>query len=409
MLAPAENHHNPPRRADLAHKHATANQLRSIYFSESLGRWTDGNGPSDLSKTAKRALRFFCALHRAGSVGFVGTRAPLGAVVDAIRRATDDESCSLTTLRRMADELIAKGYLVKSYGYEGTREIEPGVWIRDRIVMFTTTRKARDIWSRTFAHKAPKRPNNDIPDAPYKKSEGSSARAHALEDVDTGRFSNEEPLRGDIAPRDHADAPSPPAAAAVVAVDEPRQSPRPIAPRDERADTNRPEGDSPEPCQRPRVSDRPAGIRPHARRAVAEAILRGLAAVLDVRGDQQAARFVIARAAHELAGGSSSSTIDWGFWIAAWPGMRQREKRWWARRELVPLLSSMPSSSPASTAPSSSCSSSSMPSSSPASTAPSSSCSSSSMPSSSPDLEHDVDPANPFAAHYLRIVKKLEK
>ena len=394
----AADHHpsNPPRRTDLAHKHATKSQLRSIYFVESLNRW---ELPRELSARARRCLRFFCALHRAGGYGYVGTRAPLAAVADAIRDANDGEACSVKTLERGRKELVAKGYLVESYGFEGVREIEPNVWIRDRVVLLTTTRKARDLWSRTSDHKATKSRTNESPNPPDFKNQGSSARAHALEDDPTRRFSNEVSLRDDVAPRDHAEAVDELPTEPVVAVEEPRPSPRPIAPRDKRADGDRHEVASQEPCQppRPRRPERPVSLPPRARRVVVEAILRCLEAVTRDRADEHLSRFIRARAAHEIATGRWDSGIDWDFWVACWSGMRQPAKRWWARRELVPLLSRTSSSPAASTVSPSRTSSS-----------PAASTVSPSRPSSE-NLEGEIDPSNPFSAHLSRILGRLEK
>jgi hypothetical protein len=443
MAASAPDYPNPPRRRDLAVKHATKSALQSIYFTNSLSRW--GEGPRDLSARARRALRFFCALHRAGEIGFVGTRAPLAAIVEAMRRANDDEAASITTLKRQIKELAAQGYILTSEGYEsGVREIAPHEWVRNKVVVVTLTEKARAIWSSpTSAYGGPNRTNYDLPEAPLGLDKGSSAPAIVVASPnDDKAFAapSEEPLRGDVSPRDRAETPSRDRSPAAVAVEAPHS--RPIAPRDKRADGDRIERTSQATCQDPektRPRPRPRGVPPRNRRMVMAALLETIAAV--VYGRDRMEKAVRARAALEIAGGATvdPSGVDWDYWISAWPVLTRRERRFWAQTEIVPLLAapfrsssgspastaqasasaSSSSGSPASTAQASASASSS--SGSPASTAqasasassssgsPASTAQASASASSSFVVDPEIDPKNPFFCNLARILERLKK
>ncbi|MEN6607805.1 MAG: hypothetical protein ABFD60_11215 [Bryobacteraceae bacterium] len=430
MTAVAPDYPNPPRRRDLAVKHATKAALQSIYFTNSLSRW--GEGPRDLSARARRALRFFCALHRAGAIGYVGTRAPLAAIVEAMRRANDDEAASVTTLKRQLKELAARGYIITSEGYEsGVREIAPHEWIRSKVVVVTLTEKARAIWSLpTSAHGGPNCTGYDFPEAPLGLDKGSSAPAIVVASPDDNKAiatPSEEPLRGDVSPHDRAETPSRDRSPAAVVVEAPHS--RPIAPRDKRADGDRIERTSQAACQDPasttRPRPRPRGVPPRNRRMVMAALLETIAAV--VYGRDRVEKAVRARAALEIAGGTTvdPSGVDWDYWLSVWPVLPRRERRFWAQTEIVPLLAapfrsssgSSSSSSPASNAQASASSSSSSPASNAQASASSSSSSSSSASnaqasasaSSSSVADPEIDPRNPFLANLARILERLKK
>ena len=372
--------HNPPRRKNYAVKHAEAAAIGAIYFVISISRWTI---PQGLSERAKRVLRFFCALNRHGGIGYLGTRAALGAVADGVRRATE-EKCSVKTLQRAIAELVRAGYLLKSDGYaETARELAPDEWIRNKVVVLTLTAKALELWSEvhcpTSAHGGTKCPSNDLPDASPCLGESTARDCAASSDRDEARVSSSAGSR--------ADGARPRAGSAVaVAVTEPRQSPRPVAPLATLADGL--EGGAQATCQPtaipPRRPPRPHGAPPRPLELTVREILEALRAVVFGRGRLEDA--VLERARLELLGLADGplSGVEWSYWLAVWPILKRSERRFWARRELVPLLS-RPSSSSSSPA---------------ASSRPSSS-------SSSPAPDEELDPSNPFAASYLRILERL--
>lgn len=415
---------NPPRRGDLAFRHAEASAFRSVRYVISLVRWSS---PRDLSKRARRVLRWFVALHRGGPVGYLGTRGPLDALADAIADATE-EACSRSTLERAIRELVELGYLLKSYGYGHTgRQLAPDLYVRDRIVVLTLTERARALWGPmpTPDHKASDCQAYDRGSPSEAPSfEGSSARAIdvASPDRDMATVPVEEPLRGVAGPRAGS--------AVAVAVKEPRQSPRPVAPLAELAD--RLEGDSQAVCQpsarlTSRPTPRPSGSGPVSRRETVSAMLETLRAVCYGRGRLEA--LVIARAAFEMSARLSpdeeGSGLDWDYWLARWPQLTRAERRRFARAELVPLLvpvaksasSSRPparsSSSRRSRAPSgagevlgeSSCARTSPVN--PVHQAPAQTIHLSREPSS-PELDRPLDPENPYAAHFKRLFPDLK-
>jgi len=318
--------------------------LASISYVISLARWND---PRELSKRAKRVLRFFAALNRSSEIGYQGTRAALAAVAEAVARATE-EACSVSTLERALRELVEAGYLLKAYGFtDNVREIAPKEFIRDRVVVLTLTAKALAIWSCPTPDHKPSICRND--DRPFGASEVPSClegnHARAIEDAPPDRDvassgDNEEPLRGVAGHRAGS--------AVAVAVTEPRQSPRPVAPLAELADGDRLEEASQAVCQRsrtvaPRRAPRPSGEAPRARREVVAELLETLAAVTYGRGRLE--RAVKARAALEMYAGDAAlepSGVDWGYWLAQWPKLTRAERRRWARLEIVPLLAAAP-------------------------------------------------------------------
>lgn len=408
---------NPPRRGDLAWRHAEASSFRSVRYVISLVRWSS---PRDLSKRARRVLRWFIALHRSGPVGYLGTRGPLDALADAIAEATE-EACSRSTLERGIRELVELGYLLKSYGYGHTgRQLGPDLYVRDRIVVLTLTERARALWGPmpTPDHKASDCQTYDRGSPSEAPSfEGSSARAIDVASPDRDvayATSTEEPLRGTAGPRGRA-----------AASTEPRTSPRPVAPLAELADCL--EGDSQAVCQPParlasRPTPRPSGSGPVSRRETVAAMLETLRAVCYGRGRLEA--LVIARAAFELTArlspGEPGSGIDWDYWLARWPQLERAERRRFARAELVPLLVPVASPARSSSSParaSRSSSSRGAPGQSPGGGGSSCGRTFGGEPStpprpptihlsgepSSPELELQIDPGNPYAAHFKRL------
>ncbi len=407
---------NPPRRGDLAFRHAEASAFRSVRYVISLVRWSS---PRDLSKRARRVLRWFVALHRGGPVGYLGTRGPLDALADAIADATE-EACSRSTLERAIRELVELGYLLKSYGYGHTgRQLAPDLYVRDRIVVLTLTERARALWGPmpTPDHKASDCQAYDRGSPSEAPSfEGSSARAIDVASPDRDVASE--------APHEEPGRPSGPRGRAAAPV-EPRHSPRTLAPLAQLADGDRLEETSQAVCQpsarlTSRPTPRPSGSGPVSRRETVDALLETLRAVCYGRGRLEA--LVIARAAFELTAGAAAaeegSGIDWDYWLARWPQLERAERRRFARSELVPLL--VPAATPArssstparSSRPSSStsCARSSRPSSStPArSSEPVPTISSAPARSSSPpELEAPIDPSNPYAGTLLRLFPDL--
>lgn len=329
-------------RRDLSWRHATADDLRAIHWSSSLGRWRD---PSELSKRANRVLRLFAALNRVGPHGYRGTRAELDPLAEAVHRATS-EAASRSTVQRGLAELVAAGYLTKNHGRRSrVREIAPGVYTRDPICVFTLTDKAIDLWSSpprfrslpTSAHPgqnelaSPCHSNRDLyPGMPARAIDPSAAPVELSERSDA-----EPATAGDVAPR-----------GASPACVEPRQSPRRVAPLAPLAGCQ--DGQPQAPCQRGRLSERDraaerfrGGTRPTTRREATVKILATLADVTAYLGN--VGKMIRARAAIELAGGAAPvdrSGIEWDYWIARWAELSRDERRRFARSELVPLLRS---------------------------------------------------------------------
>lgn len=395
---------NPPRRGDLAWRHAEASAFRSVRYVISLVRWSS---PRDLSKRARRVLRWFVALHRGGPVGYLGTRGPLDALADAIADATE-EACSRSTLERAIRELVELGYLLKSYGYGHTgRQIAPDLFVRDRIVVLTLTERARALWGPmpTPDHKASDCQAYDRGSPSEAPSfEGSSARAIDVASPDrdvAAETPHEEPGRPS-GPRGRAAAPV-----------EPRHSPRTLAPLAELADGNRLEETSQAVCQpsarlTSRPSPRPSGSGPVSRRETVAAMLETLRAVCYGRGRLEA--LVIVRAAFEMSARLSpeeeGSGLDWDYWLARWPQFTRAERRRVARAELVPLL--VPVAAPARSSSTPARSSSSSGSRRPAGDGePSTPTRPQTIhlcgEPSSPELEASPDPENPYSKHFKRL------
>jgi hypothetical protein len=335
----------PPIRADLAWRHATESDLQSVDWTIPIARWRKmldaAGGGGGLSHRALRVLRFYCALHRAGRVGYVGTRASYAAIGAAVRLTTD-EAASRSTVIRGVNELRAAGLLDVTRGRgDRVRQIAPGEYIREPIAVITLTETARAIWT--------ERP----------------ARAHTVAPVSScnGYISPRElpgPLQGREATPEREDLPASPTASAVpsttnaepasagvehrdggaVALAEPRTSARPVAPLAALADGNAAEDRRAQvACQRQRLRFT-SGTRPTSRPLAVSALLSTLASLTRFSGREGAA--LVARAKAEVAGRSDAppSGVAWDYWIARWPEMVRDERFRWARAEILPLLRS---------------------------------------------------------------------
>ena len=334
----------PPVRRDLAWRHATEIDLQRITFTIDLSRWRT---PDDLSNRAVRVLRFFAALHRCGRVGYVGTRASYAAIGAAMHRA-QHEAASRSTVIRGVNELIEAGYLERGKGRgDRVRQIGPHEYVREQLAVLTLSPAARALWSdRAPAHvslpvsycngynlprQAPPPTRGGEP-SPERSDEIASPDASAVAAV-----SDAEPASaGGVEHRDGA----------AVALGEPRSA-RHVASLATLAERSRSEAEPAQaPCRRERFA---APSLPHARRVVAAAIISTLAEVTRKLGREGEA--LVSRAEAEIAGRSDSppSQVEWGYWIARWPGLPRDSRKWWARREIVPLLRSrLPSRSPSS-------------------------------------------------------------
>ena len=333
-----------PVRRDLAWRHATESDLERITFTIDLSRWRT---PDDLSNRAVRVLRFFAALHRCGRVGYVGTRASYAAIGAAMHRA-QHEAASRSTVFRSVSELVDGGWLEKGKGRgDRVRQIGPHEYVREQLAVLTLSPAARALWSdRAPAHVSPpvsvchgyNLPRQAPP--PTRGGEPSPERSDEIASPDASAVptvSEAEPATaGGVEHRDGG----------AVALAVPRSA-RPVAPLATLADGDRSEAEPAQaPCQRERFA---APSLPHARRVVAAAILATLADVTRMLGREGEA--LVSRAEAEIAGRSDapSSQVEWGYWIARWPGLPRDSRKWWARREIVPLLrSSLPSRSPSS-------------------------------------------------------------
>jgi len=335
----------PPIRADLAWRHATESDLQSVDWTIPIARWRKmldaAGGGGGLSHRALRVLRFYCALHRAGRVGYVGTRASYAAIGAAVRLTTD-EAASRSTVIRGVNELRAAGLLDVTRGRgDRVRQIAPGEYIREPIAVITLTATARAIWSErpALAHTvAPVSSCNgynsprELPDplqgreaTPETRIKDASPTASAVPST-----SNAEPASAGVEHRDGG----------AVALAEPRQSARPVAPLAALADIERPEvGAGQGACQRQRLRFT-SSTRPTNRGIAVSAMLSTLASLTRFGGRDGAA--LVARAKAEIAGRSDAepSGVAWDYWIARWPELVRAERFRWARCEILPLLRS---------------------------------------------------------------------
>lgn len=321
----------PPVRKDLAWRHATEADLERIHSTIDLNRWRD---PRDLNCREARALRFFCALHRCGRVGYVGTRASYGAIGAAMVRVMH-EPASRATVIRAVNGLIAKGYIERARGYgDRVREVAPGEFARELRAVLTLTEKARGIWSLSHTSSPVSKSNGyDLPSPlPPSQEKGGERPERSVYDASPAasaapNVSNEESRADDVQPRGRPAPASP----------EPRQSARPVAPLATLADGDAFEETSQAACQRERARFL-SGTRPTSRGRAVAALLATLTSLTRFAGRE--GRAVCARAAAEMAGRSDAapSGVDWGYWIARWPEMVRGERFRWARAEILPLL-----------------------------------------------------------------------
>lgn len=325
----------PPVRKDLAWRHATESDLERIHSTIDISRWRE---PRDLHHREARLLRFLCALHRCGRVGYVGTRASYTAIGAAMSRVMH-EPASRSTVIRAANGLIRKGYLERSRGFGArVREVAPGEFAREILAVLTLTEKARAIWG--SAHTSPqvsKRNGYDLPSPlPPSQEKGGERPERSVKDASPVasaalNVSTEESRADDVQPRGRPAPASP----------EPRHSARPVAPLATLADGDAFEETSQAACQRERERERArflSGTRPTSRHVAISAVLATLSNLTKFAGREGAA--VCARAAAEMAGRSDAepSGVDWGYWIARWPEMVRAERFRWARAEILPLL-----------------------------------------------------------------------
>lgn len=340
MRSAASCTQNAPIRSDLAWRHATESDLERATYTIPISRWKrmiKKSGVEGYSHRALRVLRFFCALHRLGRLGYVGTRASYAAIGAAIERTTD-EAASRSTVIRGVNELAAGGLIeiTRGRGYR-VRQIGPHEFIREPLAVLTLSEAARAIWTDppSKAHTPPpvsKCNGYDSPNPPPPSREKGGERSEPAINAASPTVPALPIVCNAVSRTDAAE----PRDRSAVAVAAPRHAARPVAPLATLADGNAAEnGDQQTPRQRSRFSA--GGTRPASRPLAAAALLATLERV--TRREREGCA-LCSRAAAEIAGRSDAapSGVEWDYWIARWPEMTTGERKRWARAEIVPLL-----------------------------------------------------------------------
>lgn len=327
---------------------------RQVRYPIGITRWQRG---LQYSRRVIDLLSYYCALHRHANVGYIGTACDQEQLAEVVEEFLG-HPFSRDTLDRSHSDLVSLGLAVRSYTYaaEGMYVIDRKAgrktkrWVRNRTVMYTLTDAARNIWSHSPTSDYRSATCGRIVDPPsgdlraFCEEPRTRDRSGSADRVEAIETPSEEPLRGDVGHRDHAEASSGARAAPVAADQESRQSPRPVAPLATLADGDRMEGDSQPVCQRApiwsrEVQLRPRGAPPRTRMEAQLAILRTLRVCTYDRGRLE--DLVIARAKAEMDpwySGAGSSGLDWDYYLALWPTLDKKARKRLARDELIPLL-----------------------------------------------------------------------
>jgi hypothetical protein len=338
----------PPHRADLAVRHAGIEVCRGITYPIGIGRW---ERDEEYSRRETELLSYYCALHRSSDVGYLGTACDQEALAEVVA-AFLRHPFSRDTLDRAHADLVSRGLLLRSYTYTATgRRIGADSWTRNRTVVYTLTREARNVWSRpTSEHPSATCGSYDLP---FGESEPSCEELRTRDRPSSARRDEADGTFIEVSrrsPRPVAHRAPPVGALREPRTGprpsghlEPRQSARPVAPLATLADGGRMEGDSHPPCQHPPPASRgvvlrPCGAEPIARRQAAQLVLETLRACTYASGRLEELVCRQARAEIDPNYDGQRSGVPWDYWLAQWPTLSRRERKRWARTELIPLL-----------------------------------------------------------------------